>query len=55
MLILKITDNNGMYGWGEVWCNSLTGAEHRAKLIDNVLNLYSQILTLLLLRKHTNT
>ena len=26
-----------MYGWGEVWCNfPLTGAEHRAKLIDNV-------------------
>ena len=37
MLILKITDNNGMYGWGEVWCNfPLTGAEHRAKLIDNI-------------------
>ena len=39
LLLLKVTDNNGVEGWGEIWCNfPLTGAEHRAKLIDNVFS-----------------
>ena len=41
--ILKVTDNNVIEGWGEIWCNfPLTGAEHRAKLVDNV---FSPLLT----------
>ena len=37
MLLIKIIDSDGIEGWGEVWCNfPLTGAEHRARLIDNV-------------------
>ena len=37
MVLIKIIDNDGAEGWGEVWCNfPLTGAEHRARLIDNV-------------------
>ena len=33
-----------MYGWGEVWCNfPLTGAEHRAKLIDNVFKPFYRV------------
>jgi len=43
LLLLKVTDNNGIEGWGEIWCNfPLTGAEHRAKLVDNV---FSPLLT----------
>ena len=35
MLLIKIIDSDGIEGWGEVWCNfPLTGAEHRARLID---------------------
>ena len=37
MVLIKIIDSDGIEGWGEVWCNfPLTGAEHRARLIDNV-------------------
>ena len=39
MLLVKITDKDGMTGWGEIWCNfPLTGAEHRAKLVDDVFS-----------------
>lgn len=36
-LFVKITDNKGFYGWGEVWCNfPACGAAHRALLISTV-------------------
>jgi len=39
MVLIKIIDKNGVEGWGEVWCNfPLTGAEHRARLIENVFS-----------------
>ncbi|MDB2390331.1 mandelate racemase/muconate lactonizing enzyme family protein [Alphaproteobacteria bacterium] len=37
MTIVKLTDNDGVIGWGEIWCNfPNVGAEHRARLIDHV-------------------
>lgn len=36
-LVVRIEDNDGAYGWGEIWCNFPScGAEHRALLIDTV-------------------
>jgi D-galactarolactone cycloisomerase len=38
MVLVEVEDRDGVTGWGEVWCNFPTvGAEHRARLIDNVL------------------
>jgi D-galactarolactone cycloisomerase len=37
-LLVRIEDEAGGFGWGEVWCNFPDcGAEHRARLIDTVL------------------
>ena len=39
MVLIKILDKDGIEGWGEVWCNfPLTGAEHRARLIESVFS-----------------
>src|SRR5699024_8158889 len=36
-VIIRIEDDDGAYGWGEVWCNFPScGAEHRALLVDTV-------------------
>jgi L-alanine-DL-glutamate epimerase-like enolase superfamily enzyme len=36
-LFVRLTDDDGAQGWGEVWCNFPTvGAEHRARLLDTV-------------------
>jgi hypothetical protein len=38
MLLVRVEDNEGAVGWGEVWCNfPAVGAEHRARLISSVL------------------
>lgn len=37
-LFVRVTDAEGVIGWGEVWCNfPSVGAEHRARLIESVL------------------
>jgi D-galactarolactone cycloisomerase len=37
-LLLRLTDLDGMTGWGEVWCNfPSVGAEHRARLLISTL------------------
>src|ERR687890_2619603 len=37
-VLVRIEDQDGAVGWGEVWCNFPTcGAEHRAKLVESVL------------------
>jgi D-galactarolactone cycloisomerase len=37
MLLVSIEDEDGVTGWGEVWCNfPACGAEHRARLIASV-------------------
>lgn len=37
-LLLRVEDDEGAVGWGEVWCNfPECGAEHRARLVDMVL------------------
>ncbi|RZI97670.1 MAG: mandelate racemase/muconate lactonizing enzyme family protein [Variovorax sp.] len=37
-LFVRVEDNQGATGWGEVWCNfPACGAEHRARLIDSVM------------------
>ncbi len=37
-LLLRITDNDGASGWGEVWCNYPPGgAAHRARLLEQVV------------------
>ena len=36
-VFVRVTDNEGTQGWGEVWCNFPTvGGEHRARLLDSV-------------------
>ena len=38
MVLVRVEDDGGMSGWGEVWCNFPTvGAEHRARLVESVL------------------
>ena len=38
MVLVRIEDKQGDIGWGEIWCNfPNVGAEHRARLADNVL------------------
>ena len=37
MLIVKLTTDEGIIGWGEVWCNfPNAGAEHSTNLINQV-------------------
>ncbi|MDM0046166.1 mandelate racemase/muconate lactonizing enzyme family protein [Variovorax dokdonensis] len=37
-VFVKITDDEGATGWGEVWCNfPACGAEHRARLVHTVM------------------
>jgi L-alanine-DL-glutamate epimerase-like enolase superfamily enzyme len=37
-VFVRIEDEDGFSGWGEAWCNfPSTGAEHRARLINEVL------------------
>jgi len=37
-LFIRLTDDDGATGWGEVFCNfPQVGAEHRARLIDSVV------------------
>jgi D-galactarolactone cycloisomerase len=37
MLLVEVTTDEGLTGWGEVWCNFPgVGAEHRARLIESV-------------------
>lgn len=36
-VFVRVTDTDGVQGWGEIWCNFPTvGAEHRARLVDCV-------------------
>jgi L-alanine-DL-glutamate epimerase-like enolase superfamily enzyme len=36
--LVRVEDDEGAFGWGEIWCNFPTcGAEHRARLVDSVL------------------
>ncbi len=38
MALVRAVDENGIEGWGEIWCNFPTvGAEHRARLVASVL------------------
>ncbi len=37
-LLVRLTDIDGITGWGEVWCNfPSVGAEHRARLLTEIL------------------
>jgi D-galactarolactone cycloisomerase len=37
-LFVRVEDDDGEHGWGEVWCNfPSVGAEHRARLINEML------------------
>ncbi|KQT08107.1 mandelate racemase/muconate lactonizing enzyme family protein [Ramlibacter sp. Leaf400] len=37
-LFVRVEDEDGAFGWGEVWCNFPScGAEHRARLVETVL------------------
>ncbi len=37
-LLLRVTDHDGAFGWGEVWCNYPPGgAAHRAQLLEKVI------------------
>src|ERR1041384_1666678 len=37
-VFVRVEDEDGQVGWGEAWCNfPSTGAEHRARLINEVL------------------
>ena len=37
-VFVRVQDEDGYVGWGEVWCNfPATGAEHRARLVNEVL------------------
>lgn len=37
-LLVRVEDQDGVYGWGEVWCNfPSVGAEHRAALINEIV------------------
>jgi L-alanine-DL-glutamate epimerase-like enolase superfamily enzyme len=38
-LLVRLTDIDGIVGWGEVWCNfPAVGAEHRARLLSSVIS-----------------
>src|SRR3954452_19401709 len=37
-VLVRVENNDGLSGWGEVWCNfPSVGAEHRARLINDML------------------
>lgn len=37
-LFVRLEDDEGAFGWGEVWCNfPACGAEHRARLLETVM------------------
>jgi D-galactarolactone cycloisomerase len=37
-VFVRVDDEDGLSGWGEVWCNfPSSGAEHRARLVNEVL------------------
>src|SRR5216684_4358617 len=37
-VFVRVEDDDGGHGWGEVWCNfPAVGAEHRARLINEML------------------
>ena len=37
-VFVRVEDEDGHAGWGEVWCNfPSNGAEHRARLVNEVL------------------
>jgi L-alanine-DL-glutamate epimerase-like enolase superfamily enzyme len=37
-VFVRVDDEEGLFGWGEIWCNfPSNGAEHRARLINEVL------------------
>src|SRR5690606_23000265 len=37
-VLVRIADDAGTVGWGEVWCNfPSVGAEHRARLLNSIL------------------
>ena len=37
-LLVRVEDDNGVFGWGEVWCNfPAVGAEHRARLLEGII------------------
>ena len=37
-VLVRVTDRDGAFGWGEAWCNfPACGAEHRARLVETVL------------------
>lgn len=38
MLLVRLSDDAGNEGWGEIWCNfPVVGAEYRARLLDKVI------------------
>ena len=38
MVLVRLTDNTGCDGWGEIWCNfPSVGAEYRARLLEHVV------------------
>ena len=53
MLLVKVTDKDGAFGWGEVWCNfPSVGAEYRSKLIASIFIL-AMAYYIELIGKHT--
>ena len=39
MVLVKLTSDEGITGWGEIWCNfPNVGAEHRAQLVRSVFS-----------------
>jgi len=37
-VLIRVEDDQGVHGWGEIWCNFPTcGAEHRARLAETVV------------------
>lgn len=38
MVVVKLTDRDGVFGWGEIQCNfPNVGTEHRARLAEHVI------------------
>ena len=38
MVVVRLTNHDGVIGWGEIWCNfPNVGAEHRARLAKHVI------------------
>ena len=37
-VLIRVEDENGCSGWGEIWCNfPSVGAEHRARLLHSIV------------------